>query len=297
MRSQIGFMAKSISQLVLWRSLAVIFAGIAITVGLYKEDNASTAVNTPVSNPPQKGTPSQPLSRRPVGADALPPPLVNERKVLPVDEDSQAAFFQRSQRELRQPINYRRIRQQEVQNLFGEWIKFLSISPESKTELKRLLVERAHRVSDVNAVIAQQGIKDPSVAKRLIADDVKDLDSRVADLVGSTNVADFQGLLAARNEIGMYRIQQKPDFEFADMPLTTAQTLQLLNVQKQAREAARDGPQTDRTDVNAEGLRATDAAIVQQVSQSLSPAQLSILKDYYRARYEMEKDPPMIKGR
>ena len=220
-----------------------------------------------------------------INQEKLVPAPIAPKKTLSASSAADPAklAFDRFQRELEQPINYKRIRRQELYYQFGDWISELTISSEAKVKLKKFLEDRAIRSTDAKSAALQLGIKDQSTIDRMIQEETSVVDKEITSIVGEAEYSRFTSLLNIQEGLSLYTMQLKADFAYAELPLKVDQVISLIEAQKQSRALSVD------TKVNTNGLRARDSWVLQKSSTFMSQEQVNILRDYYLSRYEVQQ--------
>jgi hypothetical protein len=167
-----------------------------------------------------------------------------------------------------------------IQRQYGDAFAALKLPPDQLAKLKDLLVTRNDANLDASEAAQEAGLtgRDVSLAIRNATNSVND---EIKALIGDDKFTQLQTTPQTSMAKTMLENTVAVDLEGAGQPLNSDQLASLAAIynqtQRQPPAGAGQGWQTPDPQT---GLAPVDEALLNQASQSLTPAQLPILRDY-----------------
>ncbi len=167
-----------------------------------------------------------------------------------------------------------------IQRQYGDAFAALKLPPDQLAKLKDLLVARNDANLDASEAAQEEGLagRDVSLAIRNATNGVND---EIKALIGDDGFAQLQTTPQTSLAKTMLENTVAVDLEGAGLPLTPDQLTSLAAIYNQTmRHPGTGGFQGWQTPDPQTGLAPADDALLNQAGQSLSPAQVPILRDY-----------------
>lgn len=170
--------------------------------------------------------------------------------------------------------------------MYGPMFKEMKLSPEETEKLSALMFQNQMNTVEKGTGLLAGGSEDRTALQKTLADDKKEYDSQVKEMLGEERYAQFEEFnKSLPDRMAMTQLKS----QFGDNPLTDSQSTQLLGVMKEERSrATADGnvapPADVTTGFSEESMNkyfaeqeAINLRVVARAEGVLSPEQVEVL--------------------